>query len=86
MQGTWRVVSPQVGDEKASAEEVAKRRVTVKGDNLIYDYGNEQKEKQEGTIKLDPKTKAFDWTWTFPQQGATMVDIYELKDDDLKST
>ena len=84
LQGTWRVISSQVGDEKAEADEVARRKVTVKGDLLIYDYGNEQKDKQEGTIKLDPKTKAFDWTWTFPQQGATMLGIYELKGDDLR--
>lgn len=84
LQGSWRVVSSQVGDEKASSDEVARRKVTVNGNILIYEYGNEQKEKQEGTIKLDPKTKAFDWSWTSPQKGATMLGIYELKGDDLK--
>jgi RNA polymerase sigma factor (sigma-70 family) len=84
LQGSWRVVSSQVGEEKVSEDEVARRKVTIKGDKLIYDYGNEQKEKQEGTIKTDPKTKAFDWTWAFPEKGATMLGIYELKGDDLK--
>ena len=80
LQGTWRVVSSQVADEKAAEDEVARRRVTIKGDLLIYEHGNEQKEQKEGTIKLDPKTKALDLTWS----GATMLGIYELKGDDLK--
>jgi uncharacterized protein (TIGR03067 family) len=82
MQGIWRVVSSQVADEKASEDEVKKRKVTVKDNTLIYEYGNEQKEKRVGTIKLNPKTKAFDWTWT--EENATMLAIYELKGDDLK--
>jgi uncharacterized protein (TIGR03067 family) len=84
LQGTWRVVSSQVVDEKAAEDEVKKRKVTVKGNILTYEYGNEKKETQEGTITLDPKTKAFDWAWTLPQKGATMLGIYELKGDDLR--
>jgi hypothetical protein len=34
MQGSWRVVSSQVADEKAAEDEVKKRKVTVKGDTL----------------------------------------------------
>jgi RNA polymerase sigma-70 factor (ECF subfamily) len=84
LQGTWRVVSSQVGDEKAPEDEVARRKVKVEGDKLIYDYGNERKEKQEGTIKLDPKTKALDWTWTVEGKPvATMLGIYELKGEGL---
>src|SRR3954454_7799330 len=64
LQGNWRVISSQVADDKASDDEVKKRKVTVKGNVLTYDYGNDRNEKQEGTIKLDPKTKAFDWVWT----------------------
>jgi uncharacterized protein (TIGR03067 family) len=71
-----------VGDEKAPDDEVRKRKVTVKGNVLTYDYGNERKEKQEGTLKLDPKTKSLDWTWTSPQVGTTMLALYELKGDD----
>ena len=82
MQGSWRVVSSQVGDEKASEEEVKKRKVTVTGNTLIYETGSERKEKREGTVKLDPKTKALDWT--FSEAGATMLAIYELNGDDLK--
>jgi len=50
---------------------------------MIYETGNERKEKREGTIKLDPKTKAFDWITSLPEEP-TMLAIYELKGDDLK--
>ena len=80
MQGAWRVVSSQVADEKADEEEVKRRKVTFKEDQIIYEYGNPQKEKREGTVKLDSKTHAFDWV----THDATMQAIYELKGDDLK--
>ena len=81
LQGSWHVVSSQVADENASAEEVKKRMITLTGNTLIYETGNERKEKREGPIKLEPTTKAFDWTWT--AAGTTMLAIYELKGDDL---
>ena len=55
----------------------------MKGSTLTYDYGNERKEKREGSITLDPKTKTLDWTWT-GEAAVTMLAIYELKGDDLK--
>ena len=83
MQGSWRVVSWQMADEKKAADEVKKMKVTVKGNTLIYETGEERKKGEgEGTIKLDPKTKAFDWNRT--DLGATMLAIYELKGDNLK--
>lgn len=84
MQGSWHVVVSQVADEKAAVDEIARQKVTVKGDLLIYEHDNEQQESKQGRIKLDPKTKALDWTLTFPEAGATMLAIYELKGDDLK--
>ncbi len=84
MQGTWRVVSSQVGDEKAAADEVKRRKVTVKDNVLTYDYGNELNAQRAGTIKLDPKAKALDWTWTLPEGGPTMLAIYEIQGDDWK--
>ncbi len=82
LQGTWRVVSSQVGDEKASDEDVKRRRVTIKGNVLTYDFGNERGEKREGTVTLDPRTKSLDWA--SPQAGGTMLALYDLKGDDLK--
>jgi len=82
MQGGWRIVSWQMAEEKATGDEVKKMKVTVNGDMLTYEPGNEQKEKRTGTIRLDPKTKAFDWTLT--DLEANMLAIYELQGDDLK--
>ena len=83
MQGSWRVVSWQMADEKKAGDEVKKMNFTVKRNTLIYDTGVARKKGEgEGTIKLDPKTKALDWTLT--DLGATVNAIYELKDDDLK--
>src|SRR4051812_24356391 len=72
MQGTWRVVSSQVGDEKASADEVAKRSVTVKGDTLIYFPGSDPRDRRGGTIKLNPKAKTLDLMVTFPEAGTML--------------
>jgi uncharacterized protein (TIGR03067 family) len=82
LQGHWRVVSSQVGDEQALEAEFKNRRLTFAGDKLTYEYGNEQQEKREGTIKLDPKTGAFDWT--VPLEGGTSLAIYKIKGDTLK--
>jgi uncharacterized protein (TIGR03067 family) len=84
LQGVWRVVSSQIGGEKAPADEVKRRKVTIKGNVMVYEYGNEQKESRQGTIKVGPKTKAFDWTPTLPEPVPTMLAIYELKGDELK--
>ena len=82
MQGVWRVVRSQVGDEQAAPDEMARRRVTIKDDKLIYEYGNPQNERLEGTIKLDPETHAFDFS--VPFENATAFAIYELKNDTLR--
>jgi len=83
MQGNWRVVSSQMADKKATEDEVKKMKVTVEGNTLIYETGIARKKGEgEGTIKLDPKTKAFDLNLT--ELGANMLAIYELKGDDLK--
>ena len=81
LQGHWRVVSSQVGDEKAPEAELKKRRITFTEDKLTYESGNEQQEKREGTVKVDPSTKALDWTVT---TGETKLALYQLQGDDLK--
>lgn len=85
MEGSWRVISWQMADEKKAGDELKKMKVTVKGDTLIYESGEKRKKgdgPREGTIKLDPKTKAFDWNLI--DLGANMLAIYELKGDDLR--
>jgi len=82
VQGTWRIVSSQVGHEKPKTEEVKSFKITVKGNVMTYDYGTGDR-KRVGTLKLDPKTKYLDWTVTSPEVG-TMLAIYEIKGDEWK--
>jgi hypothetical protein len=73
LQGTWR------------PEELIK--VVVKGDKMTrYDSRPGQEETLTGTLNIDPKTKAFDWTGRFGIgiHVHTMMGIYEVKGDDLK--
>jgi len=84
VQGTWRVVASQTGTQLEKDERITKLKVVVKGDTMtLTDSTPGQESPVEGTINLDPKTKAFDWKVrlgiTF-----TMMGIYELKGDDLK--
>ena len=53
---------------------------------IRYDSSPGQEETLTGTFKIDPKTKAFDWTGRFGVgiHVHTMIGIYELKGDDLK--
>jgi uncharacterized protein (TIGR03067 family) len=62
-------------------------KVVVKGDKMIrYDSSPGQEQTLTGTFKIDPKTKAFDWTGVFGVgiHVSTRMGIYELKGDDLK--
>ncbi len=83
MQGTWRVVSSQVGDEKAASDELKRRRVTIDGTKLTYEYGNERHEKRIGTIEIDPTTKTLEWSVTSPEPSVTLA-LYELKGTELR--
>jgi uncharacterized protein (TIGR03067 family) len=81
-QGTWLVISSEVGDDKVAEDEVRKRKIMVKGNVLTYDYGTSDP-KRAGTLKLHPKTKYLDWNVTFPE-AETMLAIYEIKGDEWK--
>lgn len=82
MQGVWRVVASQVGDEVATADEIARRRVTITGDSFTYDDGSQNGEKRTGTLKLDPATHGLDLRDSF--ENATALAVYDLKDDTLR--
>jgi len=79
LQGTWRGVKGPGGPK---TDERAKNiKFVVKGDKMtMIDSNPDQKSTKEGTVKLDPKTKAFDWT----DEKNGWVGIYELKGDDFK--
>jgi uncharacterized protein (TIGR03067 family) len=79
LQGTWRGVK---GPGSPGSDERAKNiTFVVKFDKMtMTDANPDQKSTKEGTLKLDPKTKAFDWT----DEKNGWIGIYELKGDDFK--
>jgi uncharacterized protein (TIGR03067 family) len=79
LQGTWRGVK---GPGSPNTDERAKNiKFVVKGDKMtMIDSNPDQKSTKEGTVKLDPKTKAFDWM----DEKDGWIGIYELKGDDFK--
>ncbi|MDB5385370.1 MAG: hypothetical protein JWM11_1016 [Planctomycetaceae bacterium] len=82
VQGVWRVVQSQVGDEQAGSVEMARRRVIIKGNKLTYVYGNPQNEKREGTLKLDPHQHSLDLM--VPRENATLLALYEIQGDTFR--
>ena len=79
LQGTWRGVK---GPGSPGSDERAKNITFVVKFNkmTMTDANPDQKSTKEGTLKLDPKTKAFDWT----DEKNGWIGIYELKGDDFK--
>jgi uncharacterized protein (TIGR03067 family) len=79
LQGTWRGVK---GPGSPGSDERAKNITFVVKFNkmTMTDANPDQKSTKEGTVKLDPKTKAFDWT----DEKNGWIGIYELKGDDFK--
>jgi uncharacterized protein (TIGR03067 family) len=79
LQGTWRAV--KVPGSPGSDERAKNITFVVKGNKMtMKDANPDQKSEKEGTITLDPKTKAFDWT----DEKNGWIGIYELKGDDFK--
>jgi len=88
LQGTWRVVDmPSQFGPPPDKERLKKLKVVMKGHKMAYsDSSLGQENRYEGTINIDPKTKAFDWTGQLARgiDVFTRMGIYELKGDDLK--
>lgn len=77
LQGTWQLIK---GPGSPASDGRAKQiTYVVKGHKMtVIDANPDQNSKIEGTIRLDPKSKAFDWTnpimgWTgiYDRQGDT---------------
>src|SRR4029453_15154111 len=83
LQGTWRGVK---GPGSPESDERAKNiKYVVKGNKMtVIDSNPDQKTTTEGTVKLDPKTKAFDWEFIQGEKKGSWSGIYELKGDDFK--
>jgi uncharacterized protein (TIGR03067 family) len=84
MQGTWKPVTAELA-EKPFPDEVLKIMKLVVADGKYAVTVGEQVD--EGTLKLDPtkSPRAMDIMGTKgPNQGKTMLAIYELKDTTLR--
>jgi uncharacterized protein (TIGR03067 family) len=79
LQGNWQGIK---GPGSPGSDERAKNiKFVVKGNKMtMIDSNPDQKSNKEGTVKLDPKSKAFDWT----DEKDGWIGIYELKGDDFK--
>ncbi len=89
LQGQWRVVESAIvgpaGAEKNPENQVRKHQVLVSGNKLVYEFHNEQADRHEGTILLDPERNWVDWTQTAGgKRIGTMLGIYEIKGDDVR--
>jgi uncharacterized protein (TIGR03067 family) len=83
LEGTWALVTADVGGTPFPEEIRKTTKLVLKGDKYVVTVG---KMADEGTIKLDPnkKPKTMDITGTEgPNKGKTFLCIYELKDDML---
>jgi uncharacterized protein (TIGR03067 family) len=84
LQGTWTVVSLEVGGNEVGADETKNFKLEFKGDKVIFTDG---KQTHEGTFKLEPtaKPKAIDVIpLDGPDKGKTERGIYAFEGETLK--
>ena len=79
LQGTWKIESVQVGGKQLPAELIAKKTLTIKGDQFIP---TEQPE-DVATVKLDPSKKPAEIDIT-ERSKKVSLGIYEQNGDTLK--
>jgi uncharacterized protein (TIGR03067 family) len=85
LQGTWRLVTGEIGGRKMTAEELKQAKLVFKGDHYTVRRGTGP--TVVGTAKLNSaKTpKTIDITdVNGPYEGKTLLGIYAVKGDELK--
>jgi uncharacterized protein (TIGR03067 family) len=86
LQGTWDVVSLEVGGQKAPAEALPQFRLTIKGDKMSH-KGKQEGDTEETTFTIDPSKdpKTIDMTLKKGgQAGQIILGIYSIDGDNLK--
>jgi uncharacterized protein (TIGR03067 family) len=84
MDGTWLPVTAEMAGEKFPDEVLKTMKLVIKGENYTVEVGNQT---DEGTTKIDPdKTpKEIDIKGAKgPNEGKTLLAIYEIKGDSLR--
>lgn len=85
LQGTWRLVSGEIGGRKMTAEELSQAKLVFKGDRYTVRRGSGP--TVTGTAKLNStkNSKTIDITDDDgPYKGKTLLGIYAVKGDELK--
>jgi uncharacterized protein (TIGR03067 family) len=84
--GTWEMVSGKRDGQSLASEDVAKSRITWKGNEVMVDTPHQSKDTIKAMVAtLDPtrKPKAMDWTRANgPDAGKKMLAIYEFTGPD----
>ena len=84
MEGTWLPVTAEMAGEKYPDQILKSMKLIIKGESYTVLVG---KQTDEGTTKLDPEKtpKQLDIKGTKgPNEGKTILAIYELKEDTLR--
>jgi uncharacterized protein (TIGR03067 family) len=85
LQGTWRLVSGEIGGRKMTAEELKESKLVFKGDRYTVRRGSGP--TVVGIVKLNSakNPKTIDITdGDGPYRGKTLLGIYAVKGDELK--
>jgi uncharacterized protein (TIGR03067 family) len=85
LQGTWRLVSGQIGGRKMTAEELKQAKLVFKGDRYTVRRGSGPTVR--GTVKINPakNPKTIDITDADGRyKGKTLLGVYAVKGDELK--
>jgi uncharacterized protein (TIGR03067 family) len=82
-QGTWRMVSLEVGQNKLTEDALKDFRLKIEGDKFTATEGTSE---NHGTFKVDPtkKPKTIDITMIQGEKRQTLLGIYELEGDTYK--
>lgn len=86
MQGTWNVVSLEVGGNVAPKEGFERLRTTIKGDKMSH-QADKEGEMEEVSFAIDSSKnpKTIDLTLNKgPEAGKVILGIYSLEEDTLK--
>jgi uncharacterized protein (TIGR03067 family) len=85
LQGTWRLISGEIGGRKMTAEELKQAKLVFKGDRYKVRRGSGS--TVVGTVELNSANnpKGIDITDADgPYKGKTLLGIYAVKDNELK--
>ncbi|MBA4067847.1 MAG: hypothetical protein C0501_29935 [Isosphaera sp.] len=82
LQGEWKVVSEVKAGREGPKEDVAKKRVTITGDKVVFGGGPRE---EKATIAVDPKARPAGLEFKIGEAGKDFVvkGIYKLEKDQL---